>query len=196
MMKQRIDYLDIAKGIAFLLVIFCHSVAFTDIQDGSCQLLHEIRYHSVWYAYFFMAVFFIVSGFFINTDKPWKTYLWKNFKMLVLGIIGIRFLDTLIRCTLTLNPSGMLEFVKNIFSESILMFWGTWFIGALFVARMLYFALSKVTDKDWILGILLVISAMGGYFGEIVRPEHSMASTGDVPLHIHLGWHVVETVRS
>ena len=80
--KKRIDYVDAAKGIAILLVVFAH-----------CHHMNEIpRLGNLIYS-FHMPLFFIVSGFFLK-EMPIKkalgkysaAYLWPY---LVLGLSSI-----------------------------------------------------------------------------------------------------------
>ena len=162
-MKQRIDYLDISKGIAFLLVIYCHAVAFSDIKGVDSQEIRYLRENGCWYQYFFIPVFFVVSGFFINTNNSWISFIWKNIKMLVLGVIGIRFLNSLIINIVTLNPIGIFDFLKSIFMiDNILRFYGLWFIGAIFTARIIFYIIARISRNEIMLIILLFIVAIGG----------------------------------
>lgn len=162
-MKQRIDYLDISKGIAFLLVIYCHAVAFSDIEGVDSQEIRYLRENGCWYQYFFIPVFFVVSGFFINTNNSWISFIWKNIKMLVLGVIGIRFLNSLIINIVTLNPVGIFDFLKSIFMiDNILSFYGLWFIGAIFTARIIFYIIARISRNEIMLIILLFIVAIGG----------------------------------
>lgn len=162
-MKQRIDYLDIAKGIAFLLVIYCHAVAFSDMAGVNSPQIRYMRENGVWYQYFYMPVFFMVSGFFVNINKSWKVYLWQNIKLLLLGVIGIRFLNALIVNIVTFHPLGIFEHIKHTFIlENVLRFWGMWFIGAIFTARIIYYILARVSKNEKVLAILLFIVAIGG----------------------------------
>lgn len=162
-MKQRIDYLDIAKGIAFLFVILCHTVAFSKIEGVNSHDIQCLSENSVWYHYFFIPVFFIVSGYFINTQKTWTTYIWQNVKLLFLGVIGIGFLNSLIKNTVTLYPRGILDYFQDKFMlDNIIMFWGAWFIGAIFTARILYFILARLIKNELLFAIMLFAVAMGG----------------------------------
>ena len=162
-MKQRIDYLDIAKGIAFLLVIYCHSVAFSDIEGVNSQEIRFLRENGIWYFYFFIPTFFVVSGFFVNTKKPFVTFLWQNFKLLVLGAIGIRFLNSLIVNTVALHPLGIIDYIRDTFIlDNILKFWGLWFLGAIFTARIIYFVIARVSKSEIVLAFLFFFFAIGG----------------------------------
>lgn len=196
-MKQRIDYLDIAKGIAFLLVIYCHSVAFSDIEGVNSQEIRFLRENGIWYSYFFIPTFFVVSGFFVNTKKQFVTFLWQNFKLLVLGAIGIRFLNSLIVNTVALHPLGIIDYIRDTFIlDNILKFWGLWFLGAIFTARIIYFVIARVSKSEIVLAFLLFIVAIGGgHFRKMLFAQHYMVSTrnGIIPFYLHR--YTIEKVR-
>ncbi|MBO5930058.1 MAG: acyltransferase family protein [Clostridia bacterium] len=67
--KKRYDEIDIAKGIGILLVILGHL-------DADGQLSRYMIYA------FHMPLFFILSGVFADTKRPFKAYFIKNFKTL------------------------------------------------------------------------------------------------------------------
>lgn len=188
LMRQRIEYLDIAKGIAFLLVVYCHAVAFSDMSGVDSVQIHNLRQHGTWYQYFYMPAFFIVSGFFINTNKSFKSFLWQNIKLLFLGVIGIQFLQSLINNIVSLDPMGMIDFFKKTFMpKNVLSFWGAWFIGAIFIARIIFFVFARIAKNEILLAILLLAVAIGGgHIRKTYYPQYIMASAGNGIIHIYL----------
>ena len=60
---QRLDWLDMAKGIGMILVVYGHSYG-----------------PSNYYVYLFhMPLFFILSGFLFNREQRFGTYFYKKF---------------------------------------------------------------------------------------------------------------------
>ncbi len=72
--KQRIDWVDYAKGICIVLVVMMHSTLGVEKAAGAVSGLHGFI---DWARPFRMPDFFLISGLFLASriDKPWRTYL-------------------------------------------------------------------------------------------------------------------------
>ncbi len=165
--KNRVEYIDIARGIAILLMIVGHIVD----HDGWIRKF-IFSFH--------MPLFFIVTGFFYR-DKPWKSLLIGQFKkilvpymlaVLIVDIIQVRglspvlFLSTYLKQLLWAAPWSYTEQVGH-----VIPVYALWFLPAMWVACGL-FQLQKQTakSKDGLLGILcfggMVLSMLyTTYFG-------------------------------
>ena len=67
-MSQRIEYLDIARGIGILLVVLGHN------DFGAISpFFHQVIYS------FHIPLFFFLSGYFVNTALPFFDYFKKRF---------------------------------------------------------------------------------------------------------------------
>lgn len=77
--KKRIPWIDVAKGIAMLLVFYGH------VGGGGDNPWFPNLEGSIWVVYrFHMPLFLILSGLTFNPDKPFKPFLISRFKRLVI----------------------------------------------------------------------------------------------------------------
>ena len=88
-MKERKEYIDVAKGIGIILVVLGH----LDI-DG--QISREAIYA------FHMPLFFILSGVFAKTNIDFKNYFAKSFKTLYVPFFVFFIVDIILFCFLKL----------------------------------------------------------------------------------------------
>ena len=159
--KKRIDWLDIAKGIAIICTIIGHSVPF----GGNVRNL-IFSFH--------MPLFFIIAGYTIKQipyNQFWKA-TFKDFKRLIIPVIVVKFLQALIEIIVH-HPS-----VKNCLLNTCLqILWGNgcsywkfqgigvvWFLIALFYAKLLFrFILNLIPNYREIFCLLLafLFSALG-----------------------------------
>ena len=91
-MKERLHYIDIAKGLLILLVVYDH---LPDMYLYSLKLhnnyISELNNWQWIYKLFFMPAFFAITGMCSNFDKTFIPFLVNNFKSLIVPniIIGI-----------------------------------------------------------------------------------------------------------
>lgn len=158
-MKERLHYIDIAKGLLILLVIYDH---LTDMYLYSLKLhnnyISELNNWQWIYKLFFMPAFFAITGMCSNFDKPFIPFIKNNFKSLIVPNIIIGIL---------LSPHIILLKLWG-----AILYGGTfWFLSALFVAKIIYWLLHKyLQDKVvWRVFILLLLTLIGFAFN--VMPE-------------------------
>jgi uncharacterized membrane protein YcfT len=72
--KQRVKWVDYAKGICIILVVAMHSTLGVEKAAGALSSLHGFI---DWARPFRMPDFFLISGLFLASriDRPWRTYL-------------------------------------------------------------------------------------------------------------------------
>ena len=179
MEKQRIEYVDIAKGLGILLVVWGHS---------SKILFNEI------YA-FHMPLFFFIAGFFFNSTIPFKTFINKKVQSLIIPYF-IFYTFTLIFYTALLGITGRIDKldlelildyvpVDNEISNTPL-----WFFYALFWMSLLYYILRKYVKNDvFILGVTLFLYGLNEFLkgNNIFLPMFTNRSIGEL-LYMHLGY--------
>lgn len=144
MAKQRFDWLDIAKGIAILLVIAGHTV-------NNPSLMRQVIFS------FHMPLFFILAGYTFRV-KPWGELLKTSFTRLLVPYILIvlswkipLFLSTGAPVTLSVLAQGAksLAFASGVAIEplGVVEVGMAWFLAALFLSRVILNALLIAFDR-------------------------------------------------
>lgn len=171
--KQRILWLDIAKGIAIICTIIGHTVAF-----GS-QIRNLIFS-------FHMPLFFLLSGYTIKTISKDKmiSATWKDFKRLIIpfffmGIINVLLLVVLKNAhffpSLKLQIKRFMwgngnDYLGDLCSPPIMMF-GVgviWFLVALFWGKLAYRIFDRTVSKNRLI-FLLFLSFVGIWISNVAR---------------------------
>ncbi len=157
--KQRIHYIDIAKGIAIILVIIGHTSKFAPT-------------NLVWWLYtFHMPLFFILSGMVFNVEKykNFKDFFIAKVKSLLIPYFSLCLIGWFLTMIMD-NPTGFLK-VKtlNKFIGIFLArrrneyYFSMWFITTLFVSEnFLYIFIKAFKNKKIFLALIFIISAISG----------------------------------
>ena len=154
MAKQRFDWLDIAKGIAILLVIVGHTV-------NNPSLTRQVIFS------FHMPLFFILAGYTFRV-KPWGELLKTSFTRLLVPYVLIAlawniplFLSSGAPVTLSVLVQGAksLVFASGVAIEplGVVEVGMAWFLAALFLSRVILNALLITFDR---LGVDVVGQAL------------------------------------
>ncbi len=159
-MKERINWVDVARGIGVLLVIYGHGLAVTP--------LRFIIYS------FHMPLFFFLSGLVFHKRKNEKylTVLKKDFKRILIPY----FIFAAISFTLWLSniPLDRIRW-DLVFNQIIGIFYGSgnngylainivlWFLPCLFIVKQMFWFISRL-DIKLIIPVLFLFSALGYYF--------------------------------
>lgn len=164
---KRLDWVDIAKGIATILVIVGHTISY-----NSPYRQYIFSFH--------MPLFFILAGFTFRV-KPWKSTLQSSCKRLLLPYVLVFLLwwgTKLIRLdfgsAISSLPGYLLTFIFASGGETpsgIEAVGMTWFLAALFVTRILFNGLAKQFQDRKVPLILqgiscLGVAAIGAYIGD------------------------------
>ena len=163
-MKERYDELDLMKGIGILLVYLGHSFNISGLYWNEVFVyLHRTVYS------FHMPLFFLISGFLLNTGREIeiKKFYTGKIKRLFIPYLFINIIDYIPR---TLFPSLVNSPFGGI--KEVLLY-GTkisWFVYTLFIIFMIFplieeYILKK--DKFYLLGIFLLIINVTGIVNEI-----------------------------
>ena len=112
-MKNRLTYIDTAKGIGIALVVLGHL-------DKTGQLSREMIYA------FHMPFFFFISGLFVSNTKGAKAYFSDCFKRLYVPFAFFTVLDIVWQLVTQLNDYTSLEYIKR--SAPALLGWDYKFI--------------------------------------------------------------------
>lgn len=145
--KRRIPYIDVAKGILILLVIYDH------LPDVFMYLLKMSNTHveslNEWqwvYKLYFMPAFFCITGMCSNFHKDFYTFIWSNFKILIIPNI----------------VWGVI--LNHDFGGVFLHGGGFWFLSALFVSKMSYYTIVKYLDNFLQRIVLLLFFVVIGFW--------------------------------
>lgn len=158
--KNRIDWLDMVKGIGMILVIYSH-------------VCTTFNLFNQWICSFFMPMFFICSGYCYS----WKRdFLKRNLKKILLpyylwGILGI--LLSVVRSVVkgSLIDNNLLERAWKLLVGISMDNYPLWFLVAFFVCKTVFDAICLIVSK-WgcqqkkqqiVLGGLVCFIAAGGY---------------------------------
>lgn len=163
--KERIQWLDIAKGIAIILMIFGHV-------KGINPYLRMFIFS------FHMPLFMIINGYLIKNYNPKET-LKKSAHSLVIPYAVVCLLQVIVKTILSFgNASPFKVFLKGIadsligvsFTSTKFTQFGSvslvWFVVCLFFARNIYVLLMSLISKTSELIRLAVLFAisLAGYF--------------------------------
>ena len=154
MNKQRLDYIDILKGIGILLVIFSHSGA-------------ENETTMMYVGGVFIPLFFIASGYtYINDESSFAPLILKRFRRLIVPYVffSVLLLFLYNRFSL-LDISGVFysrySLYPNGSEDNIFLMGGgnppLWFLTSMFSSFLAFYLLIKKTSKAYlIIGVFAV----------------------------------------
>ena len=149
----RISYIDIAKGILISLLVLHHliwtSVTFVKVPNDFLNTLYDLQMPL--FVGYFMQTFFVISGFCSNFSIPWKEFLWKQVKTLLVPNIAFTFLVHLYHG----------DFSGSLYDIVERGGW-LWFVTALFICKIVYYFVRRWISNEYIIfGLFLVTSLVG-----------------------------------
>lgn len=162
---QRYHWADVAKGILILMVIFHHipQVALSKGWDTAIwNGMNDIRY---FYCCFFMAAFFLLTGYCSGFNKDFKPFLIKSLKSLILPAITIGGIILIINAVV--NGTGIISVVKGLV-RLVIGGGNNWFLSSLFIARIVYWVINRITTTQAVKCILsLCVMALGFFLHDM-----------------------------
>ena len=163
---QRDEFVDVAKGIAMLLVVRIHTEVFGVINAP--------------YPVIAVPFFFFISGFYDNTDKPLRKWLPKSFRRLFL--VGLMWIF------ISFVYLSLLHYIKDrtipisfSLNQPIIAGGVTWFLFALFYAKCLAWLVTKTRIPKLLAVILLVL--FGGWISRFDLPLLIDEGIGALPFY-------------
>lgn len=162
-MKKRIDYLDVAKGIAIIFVMYGHC-AFIQENDPVKKIIYGCH----------MALFFIISGMIlsikenkINVKKTLKNYLFYYYIFTILNQFSDIFKD-IIQNDFSFSNTFIIFAQKLVFLKDTC---GMWFLIALLLGELLFYLINKIkTQKKELMKYILAVFVFGCLFIDIQNP--------------------------
>lgn len=142
--NTRIEYIDIAKGIGIILVVFGHT-----LNQHNLPCLYIRSFH--------MPLFFFISGLCFSFDKYNNsiTFINKRCRQIVIPLINFILLSILVSISIT--PQ---YYPPELLSQR--MPGAMWFLLVLFIAEIIYFFFRKYTKNIYTIIIFLIINAFIG----------------------------------
>ena len=155
---RRITWLDHAKAMAIILVVAGH---FVQSYCPDLNVIFKIIYS------FHMPAFFVLSGFLFSEKKPFKNFIVKKAKSLLLPYVVFSALLLVYRFAVNvLNGSygDILSQIKENLVSTLLIendsyFMFLWFFPCLFTANIFLYFIFRVTDKEPVRALLCLVLA-------------------------------------
>ena len=157
--KRRIDWIDSAKGIGIILVVFSH-LAFRDTQY-SVDVVFS----------FHMPLFFFLSGIVFSNKDSFKIFLLKRIRSLYIPFLVFLTIDYftyfIFNYDSLLITNFLITLVKqcigyDLISDAYLFNGPIWFLCALFFSELCFYFITKLHNIFIVLSILAGI--IGAYF--------------------------------
>ena len=195
MAKERIPYIDAAKGLLILIIIGHHIPLYADVicqhvapfyidAFGHNPAGNDIAFLSMtnwikklqpFYSSFFMSAFFIITGLCSSFDKKFWPFLYSNAKYLLLPNCLYIILRKAPFALAFGQPFDIVTILRN-----ILITGGEWFTITLFIAKVIYWFAGKYLSHDILrcfvlLMLLLVGAVLYGRVHEVWYFWHALA---------------------
>lgn len=140
--RQRIGYIDTAKGILILFLLFGHLRVLAKLEGLDDPVLRVMGAGMGAYRPFFMQAFFLISGFCSTFLTGFWPFLLKNLKTLLLPAV---LLDLLAYGIMAATGNADQPFAAHLAGfSSWLSTGGPWFIFALFWAKILLWGICRL----------------------------------------------------
>ena len=153
--SSRIKYLDIAKGVLIILLVFAH------FRSAVIRIPYESKYFEFVYGWnniftcFYMPAFFIISGYCSNFRKPFGTFLISIVKSLLIPLIFFTLINQ--AAVSILNKTNYLEQLWQCISNG----GDLWFLQAMIIGKLILYYIRRIQDY-WHGGyICLILLCLG-----------------------------------
>lgn len=161
MVKDRIHWIDIAKGLMIIGMVLNH------IPNYCNRLEVDMSSFPWWltfgnaYGVFTMQSFFILSGYTTNFNQDFKTFMLKQVKGLL-----IPYMTFTVFCSIIAYYAWSTPFFIDCYGERWnFIMESYWFLTALFFAKVLIFLINKITKCK-------IVELGGGYFVVGIRNRY------------------------
>lgn len=160
MAKKRLHYIDVAKGLLIIMVVWGHYELMCrlcfGIQDSVVNALDRVE--DLWVS-FFMPAFFFLTGYCTDFNKRFMPFLVQGIKILILPAVIINYGSTIVEY-ISWGESA-LWIVKTTVKSFLLTCAGEWFIPSLFLARLAVWKLVRLKRVESMLVISFVMLCAG-----------------------------------
>lgn len=157
-MKQRIAFIDLAKGICISLVVLCHIMGNISKDMAFFQILFFFR----------MPLYFILSGLFFKTYGGITPFTKKKTNKLLIPFL-FTFVIIVIPSILFQNRiNGISTSLQSFYEEKGRLFLGlvpaSWFLVCLFIVNIYFYAIFILAKNNIkVISLLCIILGISGY---------------------------------
>lgn len=171
--KQRVRYIDIARGITLFFVVLGHLIPF-----GSKSFNHIFSFH--------MPLFFILSGMCTNMKKydNFSDYLKSKIKSLIIPYFTFVAIGLIMSLIIPAWKSGLNvdQVINHVFyytQPESLHVGPIWFLIALFFSSLLFYVIEKIakTSKPFRIVTYLAFSIIGFNITKYIATPGVIATT-------------------
>lgn len=153
-MKERKQHIDIAKGILILLVVMGHLPLLQMESPYKSEVLAWIENINRYYVPFYMAAFFLITGYCSNFKRNFKDFLIRNTKSIL--IPGLCFSILVGITEIYIIPYSQQTYLSLL--EKVTLFGGLfWFLTALFIAKIIFFFINKTPQKNKTINYMCIV---------------------------------------
>ena len=168
MQEKRLQWIDVAKGLLLLMVVFGHIRGHAYSMGYNNTSIEIIDFFSNVFIPFYMPCFFVITGFCSSFNKPFKKFAVSSFKSIMIPAFFFSFVFSV--SYHVYDYKILLSFAKN-----ILLFGGNyWFLPALFLSRLLYWLISKYSKTGKQIAVFCAISFILGFAFKGILPEKEL----------------------
>ncbi len=157
MRQTRIAYIDIVKGLLILCLLYGHMIIELNIHGIDDKVLHGMWKLVPVYNSFFMPCFFLITGLCTTFGIPFRKYLVKNLKTLILPAVAITLIG---QYGTDIFNARKISFDHIVDLATWIGTGGPWFIISLFIAKLIYWGASRMTRLH--AGIIIGLLYFGG----------------------------------
>ena len=153
---MRYDYIDIARGLAMLVVINWHIL---DI-------------HNPWTDAWVMPIFFLIMGVFYKQEETIKVILKKKINTILVP----HFFFSIPAFIIQLSTKPLMDVVKRILNPYESINGNSWFLVCMFWCYLIYYFVHQIAkgDTNKVLIYSLIISLIGFYMNEVSIMGHRL----------------------
>ena len=162
----RLDWVDLAKGIAMVLIIFAHTMEWLSSQIGVSLYLLPIIYS------FHVPLFFFISGFLFSSNKPIKVFAKKTVLSFIVPYVTFA-------CATLLADFVKKNILKsegdiNLLSETKQLFFQNhydtlWFLLVLMFVEIIAFVICRIKNVKIIAALTVVFAVVAGLYYRFIN---------------------------
>lgn len=169
-MTERIEFLDLAKGIGIFLVVFIHAQS---AFGGISWLLKSAIQIS------YLPLFFFLSGVFFKTYNSYSSYLKKKINTLLIPFLFFHISGCIILPYLNLYKFEFHQLYDFLFHDGRISNVPCWFIICLFVQGNIFYLIHFISQKvKNRLFCILFLSVLMGIIGWLLSTTNTEINIG------------------